>query len=84
MTIEVHPTAACWVSLTVDGEKVMDRVMQRGEREVRQVRDAVVIEVGDAGAFAFTIDGKPGKSLGDTGQVRTARITKATISEYLR
>jgi len=84
MTIELHPTRACWVALTVDGQKVIERVMQQGEREVRQVQDAVVIEVGDAGAFAFSIDGKPGKSLGDAGQVRTARITKDTIAEYLR
>jgi hypothetical protein len=84
MTLELHPTGPCWVSLTVDGEKVLSRIMQPGERETRQVRNTAVIDVGDAGAFAFSVDGRPGRSLGDTGQVRTARITRETLATYLR
>jgi cytoskeleton protein RodZ len=84
MTLELHPTGECWISLTVDGQKIMGRVMQPGEKEVREVRDNAVIEVGNAGAFAFSINGRPGKPLGDAGQVRTLRITRATMAEYLR
>jgi hypothetical protein len=84
MTVELHPTGSCWVTLTVDGKKVLERVMLPGEKVVREVRDAVVIEVGDAGAFAFSIDGRPGKSLGDAGQAGTARITKDTMSQFLK
>jgi uncharacterized protein DUF4115 len=57
--------------------------MLAGEKEVLQFRDTAVIEVGNAGAFAFSVDGRPGKSLGQTGQVRTARITKETLAQYL-
>jgi hypothetical protein len=84
MTIELHPTGPCRIAMTVDGQKVLDRMMQRGERVVRDVRNAVVIEVGDAGTFAFSIDGRPGKSLGDIGQTKTARITRDTMAAYLR
>jgi cytoskeleton protein RodZ len=84
LTLDVHPTAPCWVSLTVDGVRVFARVMQPGEKEVRKVRDAAVIEIGDAGAFAFSIDGRPGRSLGESGQVTTARISKETVAQYLR
>lgn len=84
MTLELHPTGACWVNLTVDGENVLSRVMQAGEKETRQVRQSAIIDVGDAGAFAFSIDGRPGRSLGDVGQVRTARITRETLASYLK
>jgi len=83
MTLELHPTAECWIKLTVDGQPVLSRLMLAGEKEVRQIRDTAVIEVGNAGAFAFSVDGRPGKSLGQTGQVRTARITKETLAQYL-
>jgi cytoskeleton protein RodZ len=84
LRLELHPTGPCWISLTVDGVRVFARMMQPGETEVHDVRDAAVIEIGDAGTFAFSIDGRPGRSLGDSGQVTTARITKETAAQYVR
>lgn len=84
MRLDIHPTGPCWISLTVDGERVMSRVMQAGETETREIRESAVIDVGDAGAFAFSIDGRPGRSLGETGQVRTARITRDTMTSWLK
>ena len=84
LTLELHPTGPCWVSLTVDGVRVFARVMQPGETDVRHVRNAALIEIGDAGAFAFSIDGRPGRTLGESGQVTSARITKETAAQYLR
>jgi cytoskeleton protein RodZ len=84
MTLELHPTGPCWISVTVDGTRVLSRLMQPGEKEMLQVRDAAVIEIGDAGAFAFSIDGRPGKLLGDSGEVKTLRITKETAGQFFR
>ena len=83
MTLELHPTGDCWIKLTVDGRPVLARLMLAGEKDVRQIHDTAVIEVGNAGAFAFSVDGRPGKSLGQPGQVRTALITKQTLAQYL-
>jgi cytoskeleton protein RodZ len=84
MTLELYPTGDCWIRLTVDGQEVMSRLMAAGDKEVRQVRDTAVIHIGDAGTFAFSIDGRPGKSLGQSGQVRTVRITRDTVAQYLQ
>ena len=84
MRLELHPTGDCWIRLTVDGETVVARLMHAGEREVREVRDTAVIEVGNAGAFAYTINGRPGRPLGAQGQVRTARITRDTLAQYIQ
>jgi cytoskeleton protein RodZ len=84
MTLELHATGDCWVSLTVDGAPIMKRMMRAGEKEVREVRETAVVDVGDAGAFAFSINGRPGKPLGASGQVRTLRLTKDTMAQFLR
>lgn len=84
MRLDIHPTGPCWISLTVDGERVMSKVMLAGETDTREVREAAVIDVGDAGAFAFSIDGRPGRSLGETGQHRSARITRDTMTSWLK
>jgi cytoskeleton protein RodZ len=82
--LELHPTGPCWISLSIDGERILARVVDAGERLTYQVRKQAVIDVGDAGAFAFTVNGRPGRSLGDAGQVRTARLSHDTLDEYLR
>ncbi|HEX5473295.1 MAG TPA: helix-turn-helix domain-containing protein [Vicinamibacterales bacterium] len=84
ITLDLHPTAACWVSLTVDGRRIVSRIMQPGEHETHVVRQDAVIEIGNAGAFAFSIDGRPGRALGGSGQVRSARITPATAASFLK
>jgi cytoskeletal protein RodZ len=83
LSLDLHPTAPCWVSLTVDGTKLFARVMNPGEHESHSVRREAVVEIGDAGAFAFSINGKTGKSLGDTGQVKTLKVTPATAAQYV-
>jgi hypothetical protein len=84
MRLELHPRGPCWVTLTVDGRRLFSRLLQAGDREVHDVRQTAVIDVGDAGAFAFSVDGRPGRSLGEAGQLRTARITKDTLASYLQ
>jgi cytoskeleton protein RodZ len=84
LTLDLHPTSACWVSLTVDGRKLFARVMQPGEHESHIVQREAVVDVGDAGAFAFSVNGRLGKSLGDKGQVKTLRLTPATAAQFTR
>lgn len=84
MRLELHPRGPCWVTLTIDGRRVFSRLLQAGERETHDVRETAVIDVGDAGAFAFSVNGRPGRSLGGAGQLRTARITKDTLASYLQ
>jgi cytoskeleton protein RodZ len=84
LNLELRPISECWVSLTVDGKKLFARVMQAGERESHAVAREAVVEIGDAGAFAYRVNGRDGKVLGDKGQVKTLRITPATASQYIR
>jgi cytoskeleton protein RodZ len=82
--IDIHPSGDCWVRVAADGSTVLSRVMHAGERETLRARNTVVITVGNAGAFAYSINGRPGKPLGSPGQVRTTRITRSTLSEYIQ
>jgi cytoskeletal protein RodZ len=84
MTLELRATGDCWVKLTIDGASIPGRVMRAGEKEVREVRETALVDVGNAGAFAYSINGRPGKPLGESGQVRTMRLTKDTMAEYLQ
>ena len=82
--IEIHATGVCQVSAEVDGRKVLERLLQPGERTGLTASQTVLITVSDAGAFAFTLNGRPGRPLGEPGQRGTAHITHETLAGYLR
>lgn len=83
LLIDIHPTGACWVSLILDGEQVFSRVMQAGERVIREARREIVLSIGDAGAFQFTLNQQPGRPLGASGEVITARINHENYQTFL-
>lgn len=84
MRLVLAPTAECWVSLTVDGEAKVSRILNAGEREMFEIREGAVLQVGDAGAMAFTINGRASRPIGERGVVETLRITRANFKEFLQ
>ena len=84
LRLEIQPTGECWVSVTADGTRVFARMMAAGQTESVTIAREATVEVGDAGAFAYRVNGKPGKPLGDKGQVKTLTLTPATAAQYTR
>ena len=83
VTVAVVATAPCWVSAIVDGERVVSRQFQTGERIAFEVGRSVVLTAGDAAALAVTLNGEQARRLGSAGQVVTVRVTPANFKEYL-
>jgi cytoskeleton protein RodZ len=82
MTAEVQ--RECWVSLKTDGKIFFSGLMQAGDRREFGASDEVVITVGDAGAFTFTINGQAARPLGTSGQVVTVVITPQNYMTFLQ
>ena len=83
LTIGLSATRACWVSATVDGRKVLERLLQAGEAQTMAVDRELVLTTGDAEAIAMTINGRAARSLGARGQVVTSRISALNVNEFL-
>ena len=83
LTIDIHPRAPCWVSLTLDGQRVFSRVLLPGEREVHEAQRDIVIKIGDAAAFSFSINQQQGQSLGAPGEVVHVRIDRDNYRDFL-
>ena len=83
LTLEISPTADCWVQASADGDPVISRVLNAGEREVIVARGAIDLRIGDAGAFAFTINQRPGRLLGAPGQVVNVRVTPSNYLSFI-
>jgi len=83
LTVAVVATARCWVSAIVDGDRVVARDFQTGERMIFEFGRSVVLTAGDAAALAVTINGEEARPLGTAGQVVTVRVTPTNFKEYL-
>jgi len=84
MVLNITTSDKCWVKVTTDGKVTVARLMQAGDQERVEVHDTATIRVGNAGAFAFTINGHPAKSLGPPGSIRTAVVSKDTLARYVQ
>jgi len=76
-------TRPCWISMTIDGEKPVERVLQPGERVTFDVRRDVVLTAGDADALTMTLNGEEARPLGKPGQVVTLRFNLTNFKERL-
>jgi len=83
LEMEIAPRGACWVSVTVDGDPAFSGLMNPGDKQVVSAREEILVTVGDAGAFAFTLNGRQGKPLGAPGEVVSKRIAPANFNELV-
>jgi cytoskeleton protein RodZ len=83
LSIEMSPRARCWVSVNADGEYAFSGLMNAGDKRIIHAKEQIVLNVGDAGAFVYTLNGRTGKVLGAPGEVVSKRITLTNLQEYL-
>jgi cytoskeletal protein RodZ len=76
MRIDLAPQGPCWIEATADGERVIYKLLNAGDRYSIEGYEDLVLKVGEPGALAFTINGAKGRPVGPAGQPTTVRITR--------
>lgn len=81
--VSLTTETVCWISVAIDGERRVDRMLRRDEQFSAHARSEVLLRVGNAGAVSLKINGRPARPLGPAGQPTTARITTANLEQFL-
>jgi cytoskeletal protein RodZ len=84
--VQVHleATADCWVRATVDGRVDFQEILHAGEkRDIKPGRE-VRLQVGNAGALKWGINGRNARTLGAIGQIANVRVTSETLANYVQ
>ena len=81
LRFDIAPSGPCWVEAVVDGKRVVYRMMQPGDRETLSARE-IALRVGDPAAFTYTINGRPGRTLGPAGTPISIRLTNESYQEF--
>jgi cytoskeleton protein RodZ len=82
MRIDLAPQGPCWIEATADGERVIYRLLDAGDRYAIVGYEDLVLKVGDPAALGFSINGSKGRQLGAAGQPTTVHITRANSHEF--
>jgi hypothetical protein len=83
LTVLLAAERQCWIRATIDGGRVIERLLEADQELVVTARESVLLRVGDAGALSTTINGKPAQRFGGPGQVITRQITLQNYSRWL-
>ena len=66
-----------------DGEPIFSGLMHAGDKRQVSARDEISLNVGDAGAFTYKLNGKEGRPFGAPGEVVSKRIRVADLKDYV-
>lgn len=83
LRIEIAAHDPCWISAASDGERVVYRLVQPGERVVLEAQHSISLRLGDGGAVTLAMNGGLPRSAGLRGQVVEFEVTPETV-EHLR
>ena len=83
LSVEIQPTGACWVSATADGQLVLYRLLEPGERITATAQEELVLRVGDPAMFHYTLNGVMGRPLGEPRRPVTIEITPDNYESFL-
>jgi transcriptional regulator with XRE-family HTH domain len=75
LRIEIAATDWCWVAADSDGERVLYRLVEPGERVVLEGWHKISLRLGDAGAVSLSINDGPSRTPGASGQVVELDVT---------
>jgi cytoskeleton protein RodZ len=68
----------CWVAASVDGKRTIYRIVQAGEKISLDAEREIAARFGDAGAVAWSFNGRAGATLGATAVVKDMHCRLAT------
>ena len=84
LVVEFEVTGDCWIQITTDGKPTTSQLFRAGERRRLEAQREVSLDVGNAGTFRWTINGRPAKALGNPGVHSRTRVTAGNYQTFLQ
>jgi cytoskeleton protein RodZ len=83
LRVELRANAQCWVTAFADGQRALYQLLDAGAVESLSARNELVLRVGNPAGLALTVNGQPGRSLGDGRRPVTVRVTPQTYRDFI-
>jgi cytoskeletal protein RodZ len=84
LVVEFEVTGDCWIQISTDGKPTTSQLFRAGERRRVEAQREVSLDVGNAGTFLWTVNGRPAKPLGKPGVHTRTRVTAGNYQSFLQ
>lgn len=85
LKLDLRFSADTWIQVAADGRIVLEGIQAAGHETTLRASEEFIIQIGNAGGVAYTLNDKPGVALGALGAVRTdIRINRDTAADFMR
>jgi cytoskeletal protein RodZ len=85
LTLELNAREETWVKVTTDGKSAnAGEVLAPGTTRKFSAQNSIQLSIGNAAGLDMTLNGKPMKPIGKSGQVRTLQITPETAKNLVQ
>lgn len=81
--IRLHAVEECWISVTSDGKRIFVKTLEPGDDQSFDAAERVIVVLGNAAGVHLTINGKPAKPLGKSGEAVKVSIDKQSIPDLV-
>jgi len=83
--LDIAFLAKTWIHIAADGRVVLDGLYEAGKTATCDAAKELVIQIGNAGGVEVSLNGRPAKSFGASGQVVTdIRINRDNWTDFLK
>jgi cytoskeletal protein RodZ len=83
LIVDVRASDDAWVVIDADGKRVLTDLIRPGTQQRIEAEREIVLDVGNAGAIVWSINGTPAKSLGATGAHVRVRLTGENAASFV-
>lgn len=80
---EISLTDRAWISVSVDGNKVFEGILEGGTEETWIAQNSIILTSGNAGGVELAVNGNRATPMGEPGTVQTVTLTPDTNPDTL-
>ena len=84
VAVQLHAVASSWLQVWTDGKLALSRNVTSGEALTFQADKELTLQVGNAAALDWTVNGKPARVLGASGEVKKVTLTPETAAQFVK
>lgn len=83
LAVVLSVTRPSWIIASVDGKRVVNRLLQVGEQELLDANSDLLLTTGDAEAVVMTVNGAATRPIGRPGQTVTVHVNRTNLKKFL-